>query len=78
MSKLDVPAPAADPIPESDWLPMIPFDVSEWGDNDPRYDPPFSDVQLRALVRGSRKRHGLPPLTRAEMDALVADAARVR
>lgn len=79
MSKLDVDVSAADPIPESEWLPMIPFDVSVWGDPDrDTGHPPMTDAQLRALVRSSSKRHGLPPPTKAELDELVADARRVR
>lgn len=29
--------PPEDPIPPEAWLPMIPFDVAEWGDRDPVY-----------------------------------------
>jgi hypothetical protein len=83
MSDVDVdagktPHPDADrgKIPESEWLPMIPFSY-DWMDRPvPRYEgqPCLTEAQLRRDIRESCKRHGVPQLSKEEVDALVAGA----
>lgn len=81
MSDVDVdahitPHPLADkgPIPESEWLPMIPFDY-DWMDGPaPRYEgqPGSTKAQIRSDIIASRKRAGLEPLSKQEIDDLLA------
>lgn len=84
MSQVDVdagkaPHPDADkgPIPESEWLPMIPFDY-DWMDRPmPRYGgkPALTEAQVRRDIREACRRHGVPPLPKEEVDALIAQFA---
>lgn len=60
-------------IPEERWIPMIPFDVSVWGDNDPRYETGglFTPAERRARILASAKAQGLDPPSKEDVDRLV-------
>lgn len=66
------PHPLADKglIPEEHWLPMIPFDISEWGDASPGGDL-FTPAETRAWIRANEKEHGLDPLDDDEVERRI-------
>ena len=58
-------------IPESEWMPDTATGIEDWGDH--TTTPLFSKRETRAAIVAGRKRAGLRPLTKAELDERLAD-----
>lgn len=46
----------ADPVPAREWIPEVPFDVADWGDNKPKYKGGRSVPRSREEIEADLKK----------------------